>query len=468
MIDLLIKDAVIVTVNPRREILWNGALAIRGGRILEIGDSAHVCGRYPEAADVIDASGKVVFPGLINTHNHLFQTLLKGLGDDMALSDWCATMTFPSAAHLTEEDCYVAAMLGCLEGLHSGITTMLDYMYPHPRPGLSDAVIRAFQDLRLRGVFARGSMDAGGQFGVPEFIRQDPATVEADCRRLLKTYHGAEDGRLRVWVAPAAMLANSRDLLGRLWGLAQEYQTGFTVHISETPFDREAARQLHGQVDAELLQSLGIVGPNVLLVHCVHLTERDIRMVKQYDMKISHNTVSNMYLSSGVAPVPRMVEAGITVSLGVDGAASNNSQDMIELMKCTALLHKAHTMDPTVITAEKVLEMATIDGARALGLEDEVGSLEAGKKADLFIFNPAASAKSVPMHNPVSTLVYSASEANVETVVVDGRTLVRDSKVVAVDEGKFLARAQGAAEDLAARAGIRNRGAGHPWRSLAF
>ncbi len=468
MLDLLIKNAIIVTVNSKKDIFWGGAVAIQGDKIVDVGNSEEICAKYPAAKDTVDAAGKVVFPGFVNTHTHLFQTLLKGLGDDVVLSRWCAAMTFPCSAYLTEEDCYSGAVLGCLEGLHSGITTMIDYMNPHNRPGLSDPIIKAFNDLHLRGVYGRGSMNTGEQFGVPRAVMQDVDTVAADCRRLLTRYHGSSNGRIRIWVAPAAAWSNSREMLQCLWKLTREFDTGFTIHISETPFDREASRQIHGLVDAEALQELGIVGPNVLLVHCVHLSDRDIRMIKHYDMKVSHNTVSNMYLSSGVAPVPRMLESGITVGLGVDGAASNNSQDMIELMKCTALLHKAYTMDPTIITAEKVLEMATIDGARALGMDDEVGSLEVGKKADVVIFNPNLAAKSIPMHNPVSTLVYSSSEANVETVVIDGEVVLRDGKVLLIDEPKFLTEAQQIAEDLAERAGVENRRQGHPWRSIAF
>lgn len=319
---------------------------------------------------------------MINTHNHLYQSLLKGLGDDLALSRWLATMTFPSSSHLLRENVYAGAMLGCVEGIKSGTTTMLDYMYPHPVPALSDGVVDAFRDLKIRGILARGMMNTGEEFGVQKAIMQDIETIEKDLYRLFDTYHGSENGRIEVWAAPAAVWSNSEDLLRLTWKISNEYKSGFTIHISETPFDRESSIRLHGASDADVLEKYGIVGPNVLMVHCVFLTDRDIRRAKYYDLKVSHNTVSNMYLSSGVAPVPRMLESGITVGLGTDGAASNNSQDMIELLKFTALLHKVHTKDPTVITAEKVLEMATIDGAKAIGKEDEIGSIEEGKKAD--------------------------------------------------------------------------------------
>lgn len=471
MIDLIIKNTTVVTVNKDREIIYGGAIAVNKGVILAVGKSEDVLEKYSEndAKEVINGEDKIIFPGFINTHTHLFQNLLKGLGDDMVLKDWLATMTFPASAHLTKEDCYTAAMIGCVESIHSGITTTLEYMYPHNRENLSDGVIEAFKDLKIRAIFGRGCMDEGAKFGVPNAIVQSVDEVEKDIRRLFETYHNSENGRIKVWAAPAAIWSNSEEMLKMLWKVTNEYESGFTVHISETPFDREASEILHGLPDADVLQKLGVLGPNVLMVHCVVLTDRDIRMAKHYDLKVSHNTVSNMYLSSGVAPVPKMIEAGISVSLGVDGAASNNSQDMIELMKSTALLHKAHTQDPTIITAEKVLEMATIDGARAIGMEDEIGSIEVGKKADLVIFNPYASPKSIPVHNPVSTLVYSSSMQNIESVIIDGNMVMKNGVITTIEsEAELLKKGQKTADSLAERAGITNRFEGHDWRSIAF
>ena len=201
------------------------------------------------------------------------------------------------------------------------------------------------------------------------------------------------------------------------------------------------------------------------MVHCVHLNHEDILRAARHDLKVSHNPVSNMYLSSGIAPIPEMLAAGVTVGLGVDGAASNNGQDMIELMKTTALLQKVGTLDPTVITAEKVLEMATIDGARAVGLEHEIGSLEVGKKADFVIFDPFRNPKAVPLHNPVSTLVYSSTMENIESVAVDGEFVLLEGRFTMIDDERaLLGEAQRVAEDLCERGGITNRLAGHPWR----
>lgn len=467
VIDLLISNGTIVTVNKEREIIEQGAIAIKEDQIVDIGSAKALTEKYKGAKKVIDARGKAVFPGLINTHNHLFQSLLKGLGDDRVLSDWLVQVMFPSAAKLTPEEAYYGALLGCMDGIHSGTTTVMDYMHAHPGPGLADAVIKAFKDLGIRGVLGRGYMDNGADFGTPKDIMQDRKTIEADCVRLLDTYHNTNNGRIKIWIAPAAVWLSTKDSLLMSKRLADAYHTGITIHISETPFDREASKVLHGNWDIDVLEELGILGPNVLMVHCVHLTPRDIRMTKYFNAKVSHNPVSNMYLSSGVAPIPRMIESGITVGIATDGAASNNTNDMLEVLKLAALMQKVHHLDPTIITAEKVLEMATIDGACALGMEDEIGSLEIGKKADLFIFNPTLSATAVPMHNPVSTLVYSSSSSNIETVIVDGKVIMENKELTTVNQREVLTKIQKVAENLSVKAGTYKYKK-RPWRSLAY
>ncbi|MFV0464596.1 MAG: amidohydrolase family protein [Lachnospiraceae bacterium] len=464
--DMLIYHAVLVTMDPDRAVLFDGAMAIDKGRIVATGESAKLVAEYSEAVEKINCEGKIVVPGFINTHNHLFQTLLKGLGDDMVLSDWLKTMTFPAASFLEPDDCYYAAMTGILEGVRSGMTTEVDYMYPHAREGLSDAIIRAYREIGIRGVFGRGCMDEGRDYGIVPEIMQDQKTVEKDLVRLFDTYHNIDNERIKIWTAPAALWSNSRKMLQMLYEITNAYGAGLTVHVSETPFDRQATEALHHSAGVDCLEQLGMTGPNILMVHCVYLTDSDIKKAAEYDLKVSHNPVSNMYLASGVAPIKKMLQNKINVSLGVDGAASNNGQDMLELMKTTALLQKVSTLDPVSITAEKVLELATIDGARALGLEDQIGSLEVGKKADFVIFDPFLSPKAVPMHNPVSTIVYSSTMQNVESVAVDGTFILKDGKMVNVsDERLILKKAQAAADSLCIRGNITNRRQGHRWQS---
>ncbi len=465
MYDILLKNATIITLNPAREILADHSLAIKDGKIAEILPAAEL--QEADAREVIAGEGRYVFPGLINTHNHLFQSLIKGLGDDNVLSDWLVKAMFPSAANLTAEDAYYGAMVGSLDGLHSGTTTVLDYMHANPEPGVADGVVKAFGKLGIRGILARGYMDNGFEYGTPRELAEKTEDIEKDCQRLFSAYHNQQQGRIKVWIAPGAVWLSTKDSLLMSKRLAEEYNSKIAVHISETPFDREATEKLHGSSDIDVLEELEILGPDVLMVHCVYLTDRDIRMARYFNAGVSHNPVSNMYLSSGVAPIPEMVSNGLNVGLATDGAASNNTNNMLEVMKITALLHKVDKLDPTVITAEKVLEMATIDAAKALGMADEIGSLEKGKKADLFLFNPQKTATATPLHNPVSTLVYSSSPQNVETVVVDGEIVIKDNELLKADEKNVLKKAQKIAEDLSERAGtkyLRNR----EWRSLSY
>lgn len=450
--DLVIWAGTVVTVNPNREILSEATIVVSEGRIVAIERGLQQPSRW-QAKRVIDARERTVFPGLVNTHNHLFQSLLKGLGDDRVLQRWFQEVTGPAAVHLTPEDCYVAALLGCAEALKSGTTTMLDFMYPHPQPFLSDAIVRAFRETGIRGILARGFFDAGEETGVPAEILQPAPVALADCERLIETYHGAENGRIRVWVAPCAIWGQTPEGILRAKELADRHGIGLTMHVSETPWEIENAQQRFGLRDLPFLDSLGVVDRRFLAVHGVYFDAQDIDILRQRRASVSHNTISNMYLSSGPAPVPEMLQAGVTVGLGTDGAASNNNQNMVQMLKFTALLHKAVRRDPTVISADKVLEMATIDGARALGMEEEIGSIEMGKKADLMIcdFHTLAT---TPTHHPVSALVYSALGTEVRTVIVDGNVVVDEGRLCAVDEAELLSRAVAQACDLVGRAGI--------------
>lgn len=456
MYDLVITNAHVVTMNRRREVLYPGAVAVRGDRIAAVGRAGELAGA--QARRVIDARGKAVFPGLVNTHTHLFQSLLKGLGDDRNLADWLFECTLPSLLQLGTVEAYTSSMLGCLDALHSGTTTIVDFNYAHPVEGMADETIRAFRELGIRGILARGGADAGAKYGMKPGTMQDTDWFLSEYRRLYDRYHGADNDRLRVWVAPAAVWNCSEAALRGARRLSRESPgSGYTVHISETPWDRESSADAHGGFsDAAMLEAFDLVGPDVLMVHCVYLTSEEIRMAKRHDLKVSLNAVSNMYLASGIPPVPEMLAVGLTCSIGTDGAASNNTQDMLEALKTTALLIKVGTTDPTALTAPQVLEMATIGGARSIGLDDKIGSLEVGKRADLFIFDPARAARAVPMFDPISTLVYSGGMGNVELVVVDGRVVLEDGEVTAVDEHSFLGQAQRVAEELAERAGTFN------------
>ncbi len=460
-----ITGGTVITMDPQRRILDPGTVRIEDRRIASVEPGARPA-PPPGGETVIDASGKVVLPGLINTHTHLFQTLLKGPGDDRRLEDWFRSVVGPASCALTEEDCYLAATAGCIEAIRSGTTTLKYFMYPHPRPGLSDAVVRAMTETGIRGVFVRGYIDYGEAYGVPPALIQSTDEVLADCERVARRYHGSADGRITVRYGPCMIWSCSREGLRAIQRLADDLGIGLTMHIAETPFSLENARARFGVGDLAFLEQTGFLETPTLAVHCVHLTPHDLRILRARRVAVSHNPTSNMYLAAGVAPVPQMLQAGIPVGLATDGPASNNNQNMIEALKFAALLHKVHTLDPTAITAEQALEMATIGAAEALWLEREIGSLEPGKRADVIVAD-LRGAFAGPVHHPVSSLVYAAVGTEVDTVIVDGRVVMEARRLLTVDEETITEDAQRAAGDLLARAHIPSPRA-RAWRPFAF
>jgi 5-methylthioadenosine/S-adenosylhomocysteine deaminase len=442
--DLLIRGASLVTARADGAVLSPGDLAIVGSKIVAIGPEAV---GYT-AQRTIDATDKIVFPGLVDTHTHLYQTLLKGLGDDLPLMEWLDACTLPTLPHLTPELCYVAAVLGCIESLRSGCTTVFDYMVEASNPDVYDAILQAFDDTGLQGVLGRGLRDR-----VPENEKNSVAPMAdqlADCRRLIGQY-----GVDRVWLAPGATWALEVDSLKAIRRLATELGAHMSLHTDEVLFDSDESMRRFGMRTVPFLDSIDFLGPDVLHAHCVQLTENDCQILARRQGTVAYNPVSNMYLGSGVPPIPRLMDLGVTISLGADGAASNNSQDMLEALKVAALLPKVAARDPAIFTASDALRIATSGGAAALGRTD-FGSLEVGKRADLFIFDPMH-AKSVPVHDPVSTLVYASGEVNVWTTIVGGRIALDAGKIVGVDEAAVLRQAQDLALELAARAGTNRR-----------
>lgn len=461
--DRLFIHATIVTMNPARDIIEAGAVYISGDRIQDVGPTLDLQARYPQA-EVIDCANRVIIPGMINTHTHLFQTLLKGLGDDRILKDWFTSMTGPSAVVLTPDDCYAAALHGCVESIKAGVTTLVDFMYVHPRSGLTEPVIQAFEETGMRGVVGRGYMTAGADVGVPEPLIEDVDAALADARRLIRQYN-KPGARVQVGLAPCMIWGVDQETLEKTRRLADEEGALITFHVSETPFEIEISLRRFGMRDLPFLEHLGFLGPDVLAVHCVYCDDKDIRILKLRDVKVSHNPCSNMYLASGFAPIPQMLLAGVTVSLATDGPASNNNHNLIHSLKFAALLHKGYHRDATIITAEKVLEMATIDGARALGLQDEIGSIEAGKKADLVVLQ-FDNFFATPLHNPVSALIYAALGNEPELVMIDGQVVMQNRLMQTISEARVLELAQAAATGVSERAGTA-RFKHRPWRSFA-
>jgi 5-methylthioadenosine/S-adenosylhomocysteine deaminase len=446
-VDLLILGGTVVTARPDGQVITDGGLAIVGESILAIGPRQELTERF-QAQRTLNAAGEIVFPGLVDTHTHLYQTLLKGLGDDLPLMEWLDACTLPSIPHLTPRMCYVAAALGCIESLRSGCTTIFDYMVDHLDTDVYPAILQAFDDVGIQGILGRGLRDRQAE-NVPMQLPRIEDQL-ADCARLVDAY-----GPRRVWLAPGATWALELSSLQATRRLASERGVRMSLHTDEVLFDSQESMRRFGLRTVPFLESIGFLGPDILHAHCVQLTDEDCQILARHDAAVSYNPVSNMYLGSGVPPIPRLLDLGVTVSLGADGAASNNSQDMLEALKIGALLPKVAARDPSIFTAPDALRLATSGGAAALG-RDDFGTLEVGKRADLFVFDPLH-AKSIPVHDPVSTLVYSSGQVNVRTTVVGGQVVLEDGRIVGVDENAILREAQTLAEELSITAGTRSR-----------
>jgi 5-methylthioadenosine/S-adenosylhomocysteine deaminase len=461
-VSTILADGWLITMNPTRDVLERVSVCVVGDRIAAIGSRTQLTRKYPEA-ESIDCAGKIIMPGMVNTHTHLFQTLLKGLGDDMVLKKWFTCMTGPSAVHLTAEDAHAAALHGCVESIRGGVTTVLDFMYAHPLPGMIAAVVNAFVETGVRGFVCRGFASMGEEYGTPRELIETPEAALGDAKEQIKRFN-KPGGRVQVGVACNMIWTVDEAGYRQTRSLADEEHVLVTTHIAETDFELDTSAAKYGRTDTEFLSEIGFLGPDVVAAHCVHCATSDIALLRQHAVKVSHNPCSNQYLASGCAPVPEMLRAGVTVGLASDGPASSNNHSLFQAMKFAALQQKGVHQNAEIITAEKVLEMATIDGARAVGLEAEIGSIEVGKKADIVVVD-YDNAWMSPIHHPVSALVYSALGHEVVTVLIDGRIILRDGIVLSIDERAARRSAQLHADALTARAGtdaFKRR----PWRSI--
>jgi 5-methylthioadenosine/S-adenosylhomocysteine deaminase len=452
--DILIGGGTVVTMDPLRRIIDDGAVLVRGREIAAVGRTADLRAASP-SAEWLDATGGLVLPGLVNTHNHLFQTLLKGLGDDRPLYRWLREVTAPAAAELSADACEAAALHGAVEAIRSGTTTVVDFMYAHPRPGLTEAVVRGLERAGLRAIVARGFVTAGIELGVPPALVEPVEAALDDAADLVARY-GRPELRVRIGIAPCLLWMVDEATLRAARAFADEYGVLVTYHLAETSFEVEYAERTYRAAETEVLERVGFLGPDLLAVHCTKLDAEDIARLAAHDVAVSHNPVSNMYLAAGIAPIPAMLDQGLRVGLATDGPASNNNQNMLHVLKAAALLHKVAREDPEAMTALRVLEMATVEGARAVGMGREIGSLEPGKRADVVVVRLAGPFIE-PAHDPVSALVYAAVGTEVATVLVDGEILMRDGQLTGLDEEAILERSRRAAAELAGRAGLRSK-----------
>ncbi|MBC7219612.1 MAG: amidohydrolase [Hadesarchaea archaeon] len=345
---------------------------------------------------------------------------------------------------MAEKDVYVSSLLGCIENIRSGVTCIVDNHYGGK---YYDEVVKAMIETGVRGCVPRGGYEVNAMEGLLE----DRGRILSDTERLIRQWHGSANGRIMIGIAPMHPCFASKEFLIKAKELSDKYGVVYHTHTGESKKDQELNLAYHGKTDVALLDELGVLGPRYHAVHTVWISQKEIGMLAKAGAHVIHNPVSNMYLGSGVAPVPEMLAAGVNIALGTDGPASNNNQDLIQSMKFAACLHKVNKLDPAIISAKQVLEMATINGARALGLEHEIGSIEVGKKADITIVD-MEKPHIAPVHDPIASLVYCANCNDVDTVIIDGRVVMEGGEIKTVDEHEILRKSYESVEELKERA----------------
>ena len=443
-----------ISMDPSRRVIEDGAVLLENGLITQVGKASEVKPqKRPEFE--IDGKGMAVLPGFVDTHVHLAQALIRGCADDTSLIDWLQKFVWPLQGNFDSQDGKASAELCMLEMIKSGTTAFLESLL-HTRYGL-DGIAESIEASGMRGILSKTVMTLPG-YGSEKSIMH-PGMVEdgETCLREVETYfkrwNGKADDRIRVWYGARSLGGCTPQLYKQIAEGAKRLETGVTMHLSEVQEDVRYAKKEFGKLPAEFMDQVGLVGPNVVFAHGVWLTENEWVVLGRKHANVAHCPCSNMKLASGIAKVPEMTNAGVNVGLGCDGGPSNNCYDMLREMKTASLLHKVRTLDPLTMSAATVLEMATIKGAKAVGLESKIGSIEVGKKADLIVVN-LRKPHLTPSFNAVSNIVYAAEGSDVETTIIDGKIIMENRIVKTLDEEKVLRVASERATRLLGRAGL--------------
>ena len=437
--DLIISGGTVVTMDGGRTIFEDGAIAIRGDSIAAVGPRAQIEAEY-QAAHTLPAQGKLVLPGFINGHTHVAMTLFRGLHDDVTLDDWLHKYIFPAEAkNVDQEFVRWGTRLAAAEQIRSGVTTFADMYY------FEDAVAEETKAAGMRGVLGETWID----FPAPD--NKSLGEMVAYTEKFLKRWQG--DGLIHASVAPHSIYTCKRKTLTDAAALARKYHAPILIHVAEMKKEWEDSQRQNGATPVQYLDQIGVLGNDVVAAHCIFVDAADRRILAARQVGCVHNPSSNMMLASGVSPVPEMRLGGVAVGLGTDGpAGSNNDLDLMEEMDLAAKLAKITKMDPRALNAKAVVEMATIEGARALHMEKEIGSLEAGKKADVVLIG-LDRPNAVPMYDIYAQLAYALKASDIQTVLVGGRLLMEDQRLLTLDEARAIARAKQYKDTISASLG---------------
>ncbi len=428
--DMLIKNGTILTMDSQNTILEDGYIMIERDSIIDIGRMNQ---NAIKATTTIDAEGGLILPGLVNGHTHAAMSLFRGLADDLPLMDWLNNYIFPVESRMDADFVYTGTLLACAEMIMTGTTTFCDmYLF-------EDAAAKAGKAAGMRSLVGEVLYD----FDSPNYGSVKNGLLYTEM--LIKKWRN--DPLVSIAIEPHALFTCSPDLLTAAHEMALRYQVPLIIHVAETKNELAEVQKRYGKRPIEHLRSLGMLGPHLIADHCVYLNDSEIPILAENQVKVIHNPESNMKLASGIAPVPAMLNGGLTVGLGTDGCASNNNLDLFLEMDMAAKLHKIATMDPTVMDAITVLRMATIEGAKALGMEDIIGSLEKGKKADIIIID-IEKPHLIPMYNAYSHLVYAARGEDVKHSIINGTLVMKDRKILTIELDAILSQARNRSREI--------------------
>ena len=441
-IDLIVKGAHIVTMDAKRTVIENGAIAIDDGVILDIGDAADIEANYA-AVETLDGDKRIVMPGLVNGHSHAAMTLLRGVADDLALMDWLQNYIFPAEVEFVDpEFVRIGTELACWEMIRGGTTTFVD-MYYYP-----DTIAEVVDRCGMRALISATVIDQRS----PDAENADDSIAKGN--GFIERWQG-KNSRITPIFGPHANYTLNAEQLRATRDAAMRYGVPISIHVSESPFEQQYAQDTYGMTSIELYESIGFFEGPTIAAHVVWPSKREIALLAERRVGVIHNPTSNMKIASGISPVTEMLEAGVLMGIGTDGAASNNDLDLWEEMRLAAFLQKVDRMDPQALPAMTVLAMATSGGATAVGLGDKVGSLEAGKRADL-IQVAFEDVHHVPTYDVISHLVYVTDEQDVASVVVDGKVLMKEREMLTIDTDRVAAEATALAAKIQAALAERN------------
>ncbi len=441
-IDLLISDGDILSIK-NREVVNNSSIAVKDGEIIEIGKKEELEEKY-RSEKKINASDKIVMPGLINTHTHLGMTLFRGVNDDISGMKWLER-AWKIESNLTETDVYWASKLGALEFIKTGTTTFSDHYFN------TDKVADVVKETGIRGVLARPIFDEGGP---------DIDTSLKTGMKFTRKYDGYADGRVKTLIGPHATYSCSPALLEEIGEIARKEGYGVHIHMAEGEDEIEDLEEKYGKRPVKYLEDTGILKSHLIGAHAVYVNEEEISILKENNINVSHQPTAKMRGGEKAAPIPEMLNQGVNVSMGTDGAGSKNHLDLFSEMNISALINKFAYKSPTAITAWEILEMATINGAKSLGLEDKIGSIEPGKKADLILIS-TDKPEFTPYHNLPSMLVYGTDGSNVDSVIVDGEVIM-ENKETSLEEKEIKEKGQEIFENLIDKSDMRPKDSGVP------